>query len=176
MGFNLNNLTKEEISMLKTLDLPTKFPSKNMPKLVYMEHEKWNNRQNDASLPIDQIKNELIISNSELVNKFALQHQGLNATSAVLCLAAVGIDLILPNISFDNVEEEEIEKIKLVLQEERISYLNAITEMADLSYGRISSGEFQDVLAWARNEVTFKLIPKARAIEDNISKTNDMTS
>ncbi|CAN0606029.1 unnamed protein product, partial [Ectocarpus sp. 12 AP-2014] len=90
---------------------------------------------------------------------------GLTANSALLCLAAIGIDLMLPNVSFDVMADEEIERMKEEFHAERSEYLDTMSDMAGEAFHRIESAGYKDIIRWAENEITFKVIPKARAIE-----------
>lgn len=165
---------------LKSLNLSDNILSdsydKSMPKMVYMAQEDWDmHKKEDASLPVKVTKNEFILSNAAVVNKVALESQGINSNTAILCLAASGLDIMLPNISFNMMADEEIEKIREVLHEERVNYLSAAAKIADESYERIKSGDFSDILIWAQDEVTFKLVPKARILEEQITKIKKET-
>lgn len=136
-----------------------------------MAYEDWASHiEPSDNLPIIKPTNEFILSNKKIINKAALEDQGLNPTTAILCLAATGLNLILPNVSFDLIAQEEIEKIKSTLIEERIEYLIAITKIADETHERLKSGNIKDILSWAQNETHYKIIPKARLLESNTRK------
>jgi hypothetical protein len=70
----------------------------HLPRIVYLSKReylenggKW--KAPDGRFPAHVPTNELIYSNSEIVRKGALEQQGLNATTALLLLAASGIDI-----------------------------------------------------------------------------------
>lgn len=172
VGISLSHLKDNEKEILKSLDYPVRMPADKMPRLAYISHKDWevHDKEKDKSLPVRMIKDECIVSSSPVLNKFALKDQGLNANTAILCLAAMGIDLVLPNICFEEASKDEVQSIKEKLKEERIAYLSAITSMANESYQRLTSGELDDVMSWARNEVAFQLYPKARHIENSLLK------
>jgi len=176
LGFKPESLTTHDREFLKGLGFKLENVNPNMPKLVYISQRDWEaHTRVDSSLPVNIIKNEFILSSSQATNRLALEQQGFNAATSVLCLAAVGLDLVLPNVSFDLLAQEEISKIRDELEEERVNYLEVITKIADESYERISSPETKDILKWAKSEVTFKLIPKARFLEQGVSKLEKTT-
>lgn len=180
LGVDVTDINHELKALLKSLKFSDHVLSgtynRDMPKIVYMSYEDWNMCDTeDDGLPVKEIKNEFVLSDSDYVNKTALEQQGLNSNTAILCLAALGLDIMLPNISFNLIAEEEIEKIRETLHEERINYVNSITSIADESYERIASGDLKDIIIWAQNEVSFKLVPKARIIEEEIPKIQKET-
>lgn len=146
-----------------------------LPRVVYLSKreyyengETWNN--DDGKLNVKVPERECIISFNPMIRKGALEQQGLSATTAILILAASGIDIALPNASFDRTAAEEIARIKQSLADERIDYLLAVSKMADESFNRLNSGHYKDVFEWAANEATFKILPKAKLLEGNLSK------
>lgn len=180
LGIKVDDIDDELKELLKSLKFSDEVLSgtykKDMPKIVYMTYDDWNMyNKEDKKLPVKELKNEFILSSSDYVNRTALEIQGINSNTAILCLAALGLDIMLPNISFNILADEEIEKIKETLHEDRINYVNALTKIADESYERINSGDLNDIIIWAQNEVTFKLIPKARVIEKHMSKIQKKT-
>ena len=109
-------------------------------------------------------------STSPSICRGALEQQGLNATTALLTLAAAGVDIALPNISFSRKSTDEIEEIRAKLEEERVRYIAAVSLIADQAFDRLSSGDFQDIFAWARTEATLKILPKARLLQSQLKK------
>jgi len=179
-GFNLGRLNEHQKKLLESFNFSDKILSgaynKEMPKMIYISQKDWDMRnKQEKNLPVKILKNEVIFSSSNIVNKLALESQGINSNTAVLCLAACGLDITLPNLSFNIMADEEIEKIRDTLYEERINYLNAITKLAQESYDRINSGDFSEIFKWAQNEVTFQLMPKARILERQASRVQKTT-
>ncbi len=115
---------------------------------------------------------EVVVSNSPTIRKGVLEQQGLNATTAILILAAAGIEVILPNVSLNRNAKPEIHEIKEKLAEERNNYLVAVTKMADESFSRLKSGDLKDIYDWAKTEATLKIQPKARLLQNNLKKLN----
>lgn len=170
LGISLDNPSRMEVELLKELNFPTEFPKDGMPKIAYIHYNSWSQDRNLEKIPINIPNNELIISSSNLVNKWTLEAQGLNANTAILCLAAVGLDIVLPRVLFETISDDRIDIIKDKLQEERNDYINTITKIADEAYNRIESGDLSEIMDWARNEVHFKLLPKARSVDQNAKK------
>jgi len=157
------------------LEQPTTTYKPEQPRLVYLSKDEWEANDNkletpDGPLPIHIPSSELILSNSPVIRRAALEQQGLNATTALLILAAAGIDIALPNASFNRESREEIESIKIKLGEERRQYLEAISSLADQSFERLSSGDLKDVYIWARNESVLKILPKAQLLHSKLEK------
>jgi len=113
---------------------------------------------------------ELITSFSPLIKRASAKQQGLNATTAMLVLAAAGIEICLPNTSYDRKAEDEIFLIKEKLEEERQEYLESIAMMADESLHRIKSNDLKDIYDWAQNEAALKIKPKAQLLERKLKK------
>ncbi len=154
--------------------LPTQSYFKERPRIVYivMEEYKKSKELKKERHPVYVPNNEFICSTSSIICKGALEQQGLNATTAILTLAVAGIDIVLPNVSFDRKSKEEIFLIRDKLSEERISYLQVVTELADKSFDRLRSRDFQDIYRWAVNEATFKIQPKAELLQLRLKKLN----
>lgn len=147
----------------------------NQPRLVYLSRkefvangERWETEK--GRLPVHVPTNELVYSTSSSVCRGALEQQGLNATTALLTLAAAGIDIALPNVSFSCNRVEEIHEIRSKLEDERITYLRAVSELADQAFDRLKSGDFRDIYDWARNEAFLKILPKARYLQSQLNK------
>ena len=177
---DLGNVTRNKFGdILESRNFSRNLPEKindDMPRLVYIARHDWETRaEDDSKIPVKIPNNEFIYANDEFFHTLMMESQGITASNAILCLAAVGLNLILPNVSLDMIAEEEIEKIRTDLQEERVSYLNAITEIADETYERFKEKEFSEIMRWAEDEVTFKLLPKARCLEDSILKLDKQT-
>ena len=93
--------------------IPERDFDEKMPRLVFLDQQNLGMIEENANrLPINNIEHSLVLSPSAIVNLAALLDQGVNANSAILCLAAVGLDLLLPNISVDLLADDEIEEIK----------------------------------------------------------------
>ena len=177
-GIDIDNLNSKQIALLESLgfEYPLSQYDQDVPKMVYISKTSWEDHFSEKkNFPVQTPNREFILSKSSTINKLALEQQGLTSRTAILCLAAVGINIMLPNISFDLIADEEIELIRETLIQERIEYLNSVTRIADESYERLNSGKIDDVIAWASDEVDFKLAPKARVLEENIAKVKQKT-
>jgi hypothetical protein len=149
----------------------------DQPRLVYFSKQeieanggRWSIDEGKFTIPIHVPTNELVYSTSPSICRGALEQQGLNATTALLTLAAAGVDIALPNISFSRKSTDEIEKIRAKLEEERVRYIAAVSLIADQAFDRLSSGDFQDIFAWARTEASLKILPKARLLQSQLKK------
>lgn len=141
------------------------------PRLICLEDGSWKlPKSEDGGRPFVSIRDEFVLSPSKVVNQAALLDQGFNANSAVLCLAAAGVDLVLPNIAVDLLAEDEIFDIREKFEEERTEYIIAVTALSRAAVAACQNGDFDGVLRWARNEATFSIVPKARAYEIAVSK------
>jgi hypothetical protein len=143
-----------------------------MPALVYLKEGAWEtpaDPETGARSGLVVPSRELVLSPSALVHKAHLRDSGLNAQTAILCLAAVGLDVMLPNLSFDLFADEEIERMKEDFRDERHQYLELSSKLAEQAYDGLKGGNFDDVLRWAEAEVAFKLAPKARLLEEAVS-------
>jgi hypothetical protein len=143
------------------------------PRIVYLSKndyaigKSWEKQ--DGTLAVHIPKDELVFSPSGTVCKGALEQQGLNATTALLTLAAAGVDIALPSF-FLRRSDDEIKAIREKLEEDRVIYLGAISQMAIQAFDRLSSREFTDIYRWAREEAVMKILPKARRLEMQIRK------
>lgn len=173
LDFCIENLTSEQRNILKELDLlPDDKKSPDVPTLVYLVEGSWDkpaDPQTGAMSGLITPNREFVLSTSETVHKAHLRDSGLNAQTAILCLAAVGLDIMLPNVSFSLIADEEIERIKEDLMEERHGYLELVANIADQSFERLKDGNYRDAIRWAESEAAFKLAPKARIIEEAVS-------
>jgi len=149
----------------------------NQPRLVYFSKlevaangGRWKTEDGEFTIPIHVPTDELVYSASRTICQGALEQQGLNATTALLTLAAAGVDIALPNVSFSRKSADEIQEIRRRLDEERVEYIAAVSEIADQAFDRLSSGDFQDIYAWARAEATLKILPKARQLQSRLKK------
>lgn len=97
-----------------------------------------------------------------------LSVQGVTAYNSVLLLAAAGLELQLPALSFDVTRSEEIEKVRAKLEEERLDYVHAITGMADETYDRLRAESYQDTVNWAVDNALLKIQPRMREFEKAI--------
>ena len=151
--------------------LPTKTDLDGQPRIVYLEDGSWEVPEEARSKrPVRRISNDFVLSPSVIVNRAALLDQGINANSALLCLAATGIDLILPNVCVDHLADEEIFEIRQNYAEERVAYINAISVVAHKAMNAFRDGDINELQSWARNEVIFSVAPKARTFEVAVSK------
>lgn len=173
LGWPPDQLSATQENILKTRDLyPGNPEALRMPTLVYLEEGAWEkpaDPKTGAMTGLVVPKREFVLSTSEMVHKAHLRDSGLNAQTAILCLAAVGIEIMLPNVAFDLVADEEIERIKEELKEERHSYLGVAENLAQQAYDGLRGGDYIDVMRWAESEAAFKLAPKARLIEERVS-------
>ncbi len=171
IGLEVENLTPVQENILREHDLlPSSQYSQDAPALVYLIEGSWDksNGSGDRSLSgLVVPTREFVLSSSALIHRAHLRDSGLNAQTAILCLAAVGLDIMLPNVAFNLLADEEIERIKEDLSEERHQYLGAVSDLAQQAYERLKDGDFKDVMRWAQSEVAFKLVPKARMIEES---------
>jgi len=155
-------------------DFNYKFNS-DMPRIVYATKDTLNKAYSTLTTEENEYKmyipdREVIASFSPLVQRASLEQQGLNTTTAMLVLAAAGIEIVLPNASFNIKSSEEINKIKEKLLHERQEYIETIALMADDSLDRLQSGDFNDIYNWARNEASLKILPKAQCLERKLNK------
>ena len=103
------------------------------PRIVYLSKndyaidKSWEKQ--DGRLSVHIPKDELVFSTSGTVCKGALEQQGLNATTALLTLAAAGVDIALPSF-FLRRSDDEIKSIREKLEEDRVVYLGAISQLA----------------------------------------------
>ncbi|MGH9872299.1 MAG: hypothetical protein ACRD9S_07515 [Pyrinomonadaceae bacterium] len=123
-----------------------------------------------GAVPIHRPTDELVYSTSDATCRGALEQQGLNATTALLTLAAAGVDIALPNVSFSRASADDVAEIRRKLENKRVIYLGAVSDMADQAFGRLSSGDFRDIYDWAKNEATLKILPKARLLQSQLRK------
>lgn len=170
LNWRADGLSPAQRVILKQNDLlPSNTSRLDSPTLVYLIEGSWAippSEETGLRSGLVVPKREFILSSSEVVHGAYLKDSGLNAQTAILCLAAVGLEIMLPNVSFDLVADEEIERIKETLKEERQNYLDAISDLAAQSYERLKDGDFKEVLRWAEGEATFKLAPRARILEE----------
>lgn len=173
MGWEINSLTAIQREILEEQDsYPVDPKGLQAPTLVYLVEGSWEapaNQEKGALSGLVIPKREFVLSTSELVHRAHLRDSGLNAQTAILCLAAVGLEIMLPNVAFDLVADEEIERIKEELRAERHAYLEVAAALAEQAFERIKDGDYSDVLRWAESEAAFKLAPKARVIEEATS-------
>jgi len=140
-------LKRKILSILGELGESETFDPKQ-PKLVYMLPKEYESKGGD-SLPIHVPENEFIyVPETESIAARALEQKGLRSSTAILVLAAAGIEIALPNICFENTDADEFKKIKEILAEERNAYLRAITSMADEAYDRLIGENFNEIYEW----------------------------
>lgn len=152
--------------------LPKDPKALDMPALVYLQEGSWESPPDPGTGARSGLvipKREFILSNSDLIHRAHLRDSGLTAQTAILCLASVGLEIMLPNVSFNLLADEEIDRIKDTLKEERHNYLEVIATFAEQSFERLKDGDYRDVMRWAESEAVFKLAPKAKIIEEATS-------
>lgn len=173
MGLAPARLSATQVEILKSNDLlPGDPKALEMPALVYLQDGSWDkpiSSENGMMSGLVVPKREFVLSTSDKVHKAYLRDNGLTAQTAILCLAAVGLEVMLPNVAFDLVADEEIEQIKERLKEERYSYLEVAAKLAQHAYDGLKSGDYTDVMRWAESETAFSLAPKARLIEERVT-------
>ncbi len=173
LGLDSARLTVSQKEFLGSHDLlPGDPKALGMPTLVYLENGSWERPTDPKTGAMSGLvvpKREFVFSTSEIVHKAYLRDNGLNAQTAILCLAAVGLEVMLPNVAFNLVADEEIEQIKEKFKEERHAYLEVIARLAQQAYDGLKNGEYTDVMRWAESETAFSLAPKARLIEERVS-------
>jgi hypothetical protein len=172
-GMDAGNLSPAQRRILNEHDLLPGDPKYlEMPALVYLIEGSWEKPADPEAGAMSGLvvpKREFVLSASEVVHRAHLKDCGLNAQTAILCLAAVGLEIMLPNVSFNLVADEEIERMKEELRDERYNYLDAVSTLAEQTYERLKDGDHKDLLRWAESEAAFKLVPKARIIEEATS-------
>jgi len=99
-----------------------------------------------------------------------LSVQGVTAYNSILLLAASGLELQIPGITFDVSRSEEIEKVRSKLETERKSYVLAINRLADEAFGRLKSETYQDTVNWAINEALLKIQPRIDEFEKSVRR------
>jgi hypothetical protein len=97
-----------------------------------------------------------------------LSVQGVTAYNSVLLLAAAGLELQLPALTFDVTRSEEIETAREKFSQERLDYVAAIKTIADEAYDRLKSESYQDTVEWALDYAFLKIEPKIRGFEKAI--------
>lgn len=116
--------------------------------------------------------NDVLFSNNDAMCQRLLREQGLTAQTAVLLLAAAGIELVLPSAILEHCPWDDIQAAKEKLAEERRAYISAVARLADQAFDRLKSREYSDTVSWARNEAFFKIAPAAADLEDSLRKLN----
>ncbi len=135
-----------------------------------MARKDWDERDNSKKLPVKRIEHQLVLSQSQAVHDAVLLDNGITANSALLVLAAAGLDIMLPNAAVNLRSAEEIEEIKSSLATERAAYLQAIADLAKGSFEQLQGASFAELLLWAENHVALEIAPKARSYEVAVSK------
>ena len=175
MGWDADQLLDWQLEILEQHNLVPDGDYGDAPYLAALTGEDWKASEKKNGFPARVPERDFVLSESQLINKAQLLSSGLNPHTAILTLAAVGVDLMLPNVNFDLFADEEIDRLKAQLNEERASYLEVISNLAEASYDGLKNGEYTDLVEWANAEAAFKLVPKARAIEVAIQKSNPRT-
>ncbi len=147
-----------------------KFEATDMPKIAYIINSSWESDGFDkVKFKANFVEREFVASKSAVVNRGIFLDRGVHSNTALLLLASVGIDILLPNVSFELKADEEIECIKNELLDERLHYLEAISNLANASYEGLKSSDLSELIRWADSEINIKLVPKARVLERRLS-------
>jgi hypothetical protein len=165
----------EDWALLDSVGVPTESFKPEQPRVVYLSNREFiaNGRRfetADGRLPLHVPIDELVFSRSHVVHRAALEQQGLSPTTALLTLAAAGVDIALPNATFLRERPEEVRKIRERIEEERQTYLIAVAGMADEAYERLDARDYASVYEWAWNEASLKILPKAMLLQLRLSK------
>ncbi|MBY6089256.1 hypothetical protein [Maritimibacter alkaliphilus] len=178
-GFDPRSLGSEAVKYFEERDL---FPdlervASDAPSLMYINDGALidGDPYNGAWLHESQFgypKRELVLSSSPDVHKAHLRDSGLNAQTAILCLAACGLDVMLPNVSFSEFSDDEVERLKEDFVDERVQYLDLASSIAEQAFERLQAKDYSEVMRWAESEVAFKLVPQARKIEQAIGSAS----
>jgi len=175
-GLSPDNLTSKQITFFEEHDLlPSENSNSQSRKIVCLKKDEWDDHTDGDAIPIIVPSHEFVLSDSEIVNKGYLLDIGLNPTTAILTLAAVGLDLMLPNVNFDLFKEEEILNLKEQFGEERADYLSVVTNISREAYERILDGDMEDLVSWAETRVAFDLLPQARILTESTKKAPQKT-
>jgi hypothetical protein len=89
--------------------------------------------------------------------------QGVTAYNSVLLLAAAGLELQLPKVTFDVSRSQEVEQVRDRLEAERKAYVRAVNRLADGAYDRLKSSDYSDAVRWAIDQALLKIQP---AVDD----------
>jgi len=99
-----------------------------------------------------------------------LQSSGLTSKNASLLLAAAGLEITVPNFTFDIARSEEVMLVREKLEEEKNKYLASVIKLTDEAFDRIGAGVYEDTVEWALNEAFLKIKPKAVQFESAMSR------
>jgi hypothetical protein len=111
-------------------------------------------------------------SASKSRKRHAMLCGGLSSQTAVLLLAAAGLDITVPGFTIDLARTEEVAHVREKLTEERARYRIALTRMADEAMARLSAKVYRDTVDWALNEANLKIRPKAEEFHLAMSRLN----
>jgi hypothetical protein len=81
--------------------------------------------------------------------------------SAVLMLAAAGIEIVLPSVIVRELNGELLAEVRDKLAAERMEYLAAVAELGGASATKIAKKEYSEILDWATDLIERKVWPKA---------------
>ena len=129
----------------------------------------WEGRPNVLEI-VKKNKDVIYFSPNKYRKGNIIKSQGITMQNSVLLLAASGLEITVPNFTFDIARSDEISSLRLKLDEERQLYLEAIAKMADETYQRITAGVYKDTIEWALSEAFIKIRPKAQAFERAVRK------
>ena len=117
------------------------------------------------------INDQGVLFTPDLHHKAAyLQSSGVTSKNAALLLAAAGLEITVPNFTFNIARSEEVMQVREKLEEEKSRYLSSVIKLTDEAFDRIGAGVYEDTVDWALNESFLKIKPKAVQFENAMSK------
>lgn len=146
--------------------------SRKQPALAFVSADPSLRHDHEKNLLVHHLKDEFLLSNDEITNAAQLADQGLTPQNAIVFLAALGVSLSLPNVSFEYESDHEIKLLKEELSEERSEYLEWIAGISEEAYDRLLGGTANDLIDWGEREVAFKIQPKVRRLQHAVKKAN----
>ena len=115
-------------------------------------------------LPIANGGDMLMSTDHELKLEF-LGKNPKSSRTAVLALAAAGIEIGLPRVRLDISRREEYLRVKETLEEERLAYLIAISQYADEALDRLRANPNLETIIWAQDQAERKILPRVVELE-----------
>ena len=117
-------------------------------------------------------QSDLLLSQEEEIKTEFLSTNRKNAKTAILALAAAGVEIGLPRIKLHIERREEFLTAKSKLEEERLEYIAAITKYANEAYERLMQSPDIDTIMWAQDQAQLKIYPKVIELELAMKKLN----